>query len=209
MEFAHSQSLVLQQMLALKKSVVWLYKGPVDGKTHMGQQLNSFKCFSNRSIINNDDGVRAGYQISRGNRHFTVDCGRQRQSGPRPETGFLRQTALEGLTRSTQTDSPRQDWPEQIPAARGGCGGGAQGRRPRARLGDGFGSGTTGPGPTDEHSFHLHHRDFIVTPIADQIGRIDSVSKTEYYDLKNHFSEPQCKMTVLPLNSGKSRFDPC
>ncbi|KZT75837.1 hypothetical protein F511_47137 [Dorcoceras hygrometricum] len=46
------------------------------------------------------------------------------------------------------------------------------------RLGDGFGSGPTGPGPTDEHSVHPHHRDFIVTPIADQIGRIDSVSKT-------------------------------
>ncbi|KZV33675.1 hypothetical protein F511_29827 [Dorcoceras hygrometricum] len=62
-----------------------------------------------------------------------------------------------------------------------------------------------GPGPT----VHPHHRDFIATPIVDQIGPIDSVSKTEYYDLKNYFSEPQCKMTVLPLNSGKSRFDPC
>ncbi|KZV35843.1 hypothetical protein F511_30696 [Dorcoceras hygrometricum] len=57
-------------------------------------------------------------------------------------------------------------------------------------------------GPTDEHSFYLHHRDFIITPIVDQIGPIDSISKTECYDLKNHFSEPQCKMTVLPLNIG-------
>ncbi|KZV34325.1 hypothetical protein F511_35502 [Dorcoceras hygrometricum] len=92
--------------------------------------------------------------------------------------------------------------------------GGGGGRRQAAhgggvRIGDGFGSGPTGPGPTDEHSFHLHHRDFTVTPIADQIGPIDSVSETEYYDLKNHFSEPQCKMTVLPLNSEKPRFDPC
>ncbi|KZT76372.1 hypothetical protein F511_46603 [Dorcoceras hygrometricum] len=47
------------------------------------------------------------------------------------------------------------------------------------RIGDGLGSGPTGPGPTDEHSFHLHHRDFTVTPIADQIGPIDSVSETE------------------------------
>ncbi|KZV37097.1 hypothetical protein F511_12555 [Dorcoceras hygrometricum] len=45
-------------------------------------------------------------------RHFTVDGGRYRQSGPRPKTGFLRQPALEGLTRSAWTDSPRQDWPE-------------------------------------------------------------------------------------------------
>ncbi|KZV36788.1 hypothetical protein F511_12284 [Dorcoceras hygrometricum] len=40
--------------------------------------------------------------------------GRYRQSGPRPETGFLRQPALEGLTRSARTDSPRQDWSETI-----------------------------------------------------------------------------------------------
>ncbi|KZV39100.1 hypothetical protein F511_13552 [Dorcoceras hygrometricum] len=70
-------------------------------------------------------------RVSRGNRHFTVDCGRQRQSGPRSETGFLRQPALEGLTRSARTDSPRQDWPEQFPAACGGGGGGAQGWRRR------------------------------------------------------------------------------
>ncbi|KZV29228.1 hypothetical protein F511_22393 [Dorcoceras hygrometricum] len=48
----------------------------------------------------------------------------------------------------------------------------------------------TGPGPTDEHSVHPHHRDFNITPIANRIGPIDSVSKTEYYDLKNHFESP-------------------
>ncbi|KZV35630.1 hypothetical protein F511_23541 [Dorcoceras hygrometricum] len=69
----------------------------------------------------------------------------------------------------------------------------------------GFGSGPTGPGPTDEHSFHLHHREFTATSIVDQIGPINSVSETEYNDLKDHFSEPQCKMTVLPLNSRKPR----
>ncbi|KZV21854.1 hypothetical protein F511_19784 [Dorcoceras hygrometricum] len=35
-------------------------------------------------------------------------CGRYRQSGPRPETRLLRQPALEGLTRSARTDSPRR-----------------------------------------------------------------------------------------------------
>ncbi|KZV06691.1 hypothetical protein F511_45827 [Dorcoceras hygrometricum] len=105
-------------------------------------------------------------------------------------------------------------WPEQIPVKRGGGGDGARrrrrllrrgGRRPfRARNW----TGPTGPGPTDEHSIHLYHRDFIITLIADQIGPIDSVSKTEYYDLKNHFSEPQCKMTVLPLNSGNHDLTP-
>ncbi|KZV24478.1 triacylglycerol lipase [Dorcoceras hygrometricum] len=46
--------------------------------------------------------------VSRGNRHFTVGGGRLRQSGPRPKWRLLRQPALEGLTRSARTDSPRQ-----------------------------------------------------------------------------------------------------
>ncbi|KZV47898.1 small conductance mechanosensitive ion channel family [Dorcoceras hygrometricum] len=46
--------------------------------------------------------------VSRGNRHFTVGGGRLRQSGPRPEARLLRQSALEGMTRSARTDSPRQ-----------------------------------------------------------------------------------------------------
>ncbi|KZV38306.1 hypothetical protein F511_22663 [Dorcoceras hygrometricum] len=37
-----------------------------------------------------------------------VGGGRLRQSGPRPEGRLLRQPALEGLTRSARTDSPRQ-----------------------------------------------------------------------------------------------------
>ncbi|KZV44768.1 hypothetical protein F511_33304 [Dorcoceras hygrometricum] len=68
--------------------------------------------------------------VSRGNRHFTIDCGRLHQSGPRPETGFLHQPAQKGLTRSARTDSPRQDGPETIfrrreaaAAAHGGDGG--------------------------------------------------------------------------------------
>ncbi|KZV34420.1 receptor ser thr protein kinase [Dorcoceras hygrometricum] len=38
--------------------------------------------------------------VSRGNRHFTVDGGRLRQSGPRPDARLLRQPALEGITDS-------------------------------------------------------------------------------------------------------------
>ncbi|KZV25206.1 subtilisin-like protease [Dorcoceras hygrometricum] len=106
-------------------------------------------------------------KVSRGNRHFMVDCGRLRQSGPRPDTRLLRQPALEGLTRSARMDSPRQVGQNKFRSDGS------------TQLGDGFGSGPTGPGPTDEHSVHLHHRDFIVTLLADQIGRIDSVSKTE------------------------------
>ncbi|KZV44813.1 hypothetical protein F511_09856 [Dorcoceras hygrometricum] len=46
--------------------------------------------------------------VSRGNRHFTVGGGRLRQSGPRPEGILLRQPALEGLTRSARTETPRK-----------------------------------------------------------------------------------------------------
>ncbi|KZV40748.1 hypothetical protein F511_24187 [Dorcoceras hygrometricum] len=46
--------------------------------------------------------------VSRGNRHFTVGGGRLRQSGPRSEGRLLRQPALEGLTRSTRTETPRK-----------------------------------------------------------------------------------------------------
>ncbi|KZV17476.1 hypothetical protein F511_12582 [Dorcoceras hygrometricum] len=74
-------------------------------------------------------------------------------------------------------------WPEQIPAKQGG-GGGDDDDVHRRRRRETW-TGPTGPGPTDEHSIHPYHRDFIITPIADQIGPIESVSKTEYYDLKN------------------------
>ncbi|KZV48319.1 hypothetical protein F511_26536 [Dorcoceras hygrometricum] len=70
---------------------------------------------------------------------------RNRQSGPRPETRLLRQPALEGLTRSARTDSPRRMDRKQFSgeeeaaaaAARGGGGGGAfrEERRRFALLG--------------------------------------------------------------------------
>ncbi|KZV52310.1 hypothetical protein F511_37700 [Dorcoceras hygrometricum] len=81
--------------------------------------------------------------VSRGHRHFTVDCGRQSQSGPRPKTGFLRQPALEGLTRSARTDSPRRVVRNKFrrleaaaaAATRGGGGGGfVRGGRRRFKL---------------------------------------------------------------------------
>ncbi|KZV30170.1 hypothetical protein F511_20800 [Dorcoceras hygrometricum] len=46
--------------------------------------------------------------VSRGNQHFMVGGGRLRQSGPRPEGRLLRQPALEGLTRSARTETPRK-----------------------------------------------------------------------------------------------------
>ncbi|KZV39174.1 hypothetical protein F511_25745 [Dorcoceras hygrometricum] len=52
-------------------------------------------------------------------------CGSLRQSGPRPEPRLLRQAALEALTRSARTNTPRKTRPEQFSAKIVGCGGGA------------------------------------------------------------------------------------
>ncbi|KZV50596.1 hypothetical protein F511_17183 [Dorcoceras hygrometricum] len=54
-----------------------------------------------------------------------------RQSGPRPDSRLLRQTALEVLTRSARSDSPRRTGRNKLPAAIGG------GRRRRTAGGGG------------------------------------------------------------------------
>ncbi|KZV55775.1 hypothetical protein F511_15011 [Dorcoceras hygrometricum] len=76
------------------------------------------------------------------------NCGRNHQSGPRPETRLLHQPALEGLTRSARTDSPRRigrkqfsgEEEETATTARRGGGGGAfrEERRRFALLGLGL-----------------------------------------------------------------------
>ncbi|KZV35410.1 hypothetical protein F511_35169 [Dorcoceras hygrometricum] len=48
-----------------------------------------------------------------------------RQSGPRPDPRLLRQAALEALTRSARTNTPRKTRPEQFPAKLVGGGGDA------------------------------------------------------------------------------------
>ncbi|KZV30209.1 hypothetical protein F511_38710 [Dorcoceras hygrometricum] len=49
---------------------------------------------------------------------MAIHCGRYRQSGPRPEPRLLCQPALEALTNSARTDSPRKTRPERFPAKR-------------------------------------------------------------------------------------------
>ncbi|KZV25621.1 hypothetical protein F511_08650 [Dorcoceras hygrometricum] len=63
-------------------------------------------------------------------RLFSVDCGSLRQSGPRLDPRLLRQAALEALTRSARTDSPRRIGRKRISSDNGrrrtaGGGGGA------------------------------------------------------------------------------------
>ncbi|KZV39867.1 hypothetical protein F511_27474 [Dorcoceras hygrometricum] len=62
-----------------------------------------------------------------------------RQSGPRPDSGLLRQTALEVLTRSAPSDSPRRTGRKQFSGddrrrRKGGGGGGLSGEEGRAAM---------------------------------------------------------------------------
>ncbi|KZV22786.1 hypothetical protein F511_24833 [Dorcoceras hygrometricum] len=59
----------------------------------------------------------------------SADCGRYRQSGPRPEPRLLHQPALEALTNSARTDSPRRVGRKRIS--------GDDGRRRRRRTAGG------------------------------------------------------------------------
>ncbi|KZV43607.1 hypothetical protein F511_44639 [Dorcoceras hygrometricum] len=77
-----------------------------------------------KSTVTISHGIARPARVSRGNRHFTVGGGRLRQSGPRSEGRLLRQPALEGLTRSAWTDSPRKVGRNKFRVKRGGGGGG-------------------------------------------------------------------------------------
>ncbi|KZV44488.1 hypothetical protein F511_37577 [Dorcoceras hygrometricum] len=61
-------------------------------------------------------------QQRRNFRKAKYDCGRYRQSGPRPDTRLLRHPALEGVMRSARTDSPRRIGRKQISGEEGGGG---------------------------------------------------------------------------------------
>ncbi|KZV26598.1 hypothetical protein F511_24524 [Dorcoceras hygrometricum] len=66
----------------------------------------------------------------------SADCGSLRQSGPRPDPRLLRQAALEALTRSARTDSPRRVGRKRIS--------GDNGRRRRRRTAGGGGGAWRG-----------------------------------------------------------------
>ncbi|KZV57990.1 folylpolyglutamate synthase-like [Dorcoceras hygrometricum] len=67
----------------------------------------------------------------------SIYCGSLRQSGPRPDPRLLRQAALEALTRSARTDSPRRTGRKQFSG---------DDRRRRGRRTTGGGGGAWGGG---------------------------------------------------------------
>ncbi|KZV54093.1 hypothetical protein F511_36031 [Dorcoceras hygrometricum] len=58
--------------------------------------------------------IAAHHRATGARRSGGRDCGSLRQSGPRPDPRLLRQAALEALTRSARTDSPRRTGRKQF-----------------------------------------------------------------------------------------------
>ncbi|KZV20668.1 U-box domain-containing protein 44-like [Dorcoceras hygrometricum] len=86
-----------------RKNKIWAERRSIQFKTKHAMTIH--RVFLGVTFLATRTWLRP---VSRGNRHFTVGGGRLRQSGPRPKGRLLRQPALEGLTRSARTDSPRQ-----------------------------------------------------------------------------------------------------
>ncbi|KZV26541.1 hypothetical protein F511_35025 [Dorcoceras hygrometricum] len=80
-----------------------------------------------------------GFSTSNWVNHQCINIHRIRQSGPRPDSRLLRQTALEVLTRSARSDSPRRTGRKQFSGddrrrRKGGGGGGLSGEEGRAAM---------------------------------------------------------------------------
>ncbi|KZV36945.1 hypothetical protein F511_19116 [Dorcoceras hygrometricum] len=100
-----------------------------------GLELGESKSFPDPRILNE----KTVHRIVSVNENVGIEyCGRYRQSGPRPETRLLRQPALEGLTRSARTDSPRQIGRKRFSGEDG------RRRRRRRRTAGGGGGGYRG-----------------------------------------------------------------
>ncbi|KZV56790.1 hypothetical protein F511_19972 [Dorcoceras hygrometricum] len=85
------------------------------GTIHSSLNIASWYSQFNRTCIASKTGLDTNMRVC----NATTDIITQaqiRQSGPRPDPRLLRQTALEVLTRSARSDSPRKTRPEQIPA---------------------------------------------------------------------------------------------
>ncbi|KZV45048.1 hypothetical protein F511_25465 [Dorcoceras hygrometricum] len=121
-------------------------------------------------------------------RLFSVDCGRYRQSGPRPEPRLLRQPALEALTNSARTDSPRRVGRKRFS--------GDNGRRRRLEKGGGGGGIQLAVGPQPlwlrNHNSGLAQRIMVkrlATSPHDPLGAAQTRSKQKRLELNNEEQE--------------------
>ncbi|KZV36537.1 hypothetical protein F511_21886 [Dorcoceras hygrometricum] len=107
------------------------------------------------------------------------DCGSLRQSGPRPDPKLLRQAALEALTRSARTDSPRRIGRKQISG---------DDRRRRRHVGGGGGG-----------VFERGRRRFWCLGLGLYYERIQLVVGPQPLWLRNHNSGPAQRIMVKRL----------
>ncbi|KZV22355.1 hypothetical protein F511_26073 [Dorcoceras hygrometricum] len=147
-----------------------------------------------------------------------VDCGRYRQSGPRPDTRLLRHPALEGVTRSARTDSPRRigrNEFRQLKAAATALGGGGGGFvrgeggggcfRVRLRI-----QLAVGPQPLRlrNHNSGLAHR-IMVKRLAisphDPLGITDSACKNQLVVVSVQYGPFNPYIPIRSMTIGKSR----
>ncbi|KZV20695.1 hypothetical protein F511_09672 [Dorcoceras hygrometricum] len=143
-------------------------------------------------------------------RLFSVDCGSLRKSGPRPEPRLLRQAALEALTRSARTNTPRKTRPEQFPAK---IVGGAWAEAAAATCVTLNGSGiqlAVGPQPLRlrNHNSGLAQRIMVkrlATSPHDPLGITDSACKNQSVVVSEQYGPFNPYIPIRSTIIGKSR----
>ncbi|KZV55230.1 hypothetical protein F511_29560 [Dorcoceras hygrometricum] len=153
---------------------------------------------------------------SQGIWHFKVGGGRSPQSGPRMESGLLRQSALEDLTNLPRTESPRQG--DRNKSDHTINGGGAavrrrveEGRRPTCVTLNGSGIKLAmGPQPLRlrNHNFGLAHRIMVkrlATSPHDPLGVTDSSCKNQLVMVSVQYGPFNTYIPIRSTTIGKSR----
>ncbi|KZV51478.1 hypothetical protein F511_06946 [Dorcoceras hygrometricum] len=133
-------------------------------------------------------------------------CGRYRQSGPRPDTRLLCHPALEGVTRSARTDSPRRIGRKQFSGEEGG-GGLREERGWRPRVGIQL---AVGPQPLRlrNHNSGLAHRIMVkrlATSPHDPLGITDSSCKNQLVVVSVQYGPFNPYIPIRSTTIGKSR----
>ncbi|KZV51412.1 hypothetical protein F511_20576 [Dorcoceras hygrometricum] len=149
--------------------------------------------------------------------------GKYRQSGPRPEPRLLRQPALEALTNSARTDSPRRVGRKQLSGERSGGGGDDDRRRLMRGRGGGQqalgtcvtlnGSGiqlAVGPQPLQlrNHNSGLAQRimvERLTTSPHDPLGITDSACKNQSVVVSVQYGPFNPYIPIRSTTIGKSR----
>ncbi|KZV48324.1 hypothetical protein F511_26541 [Dorcoceras hygrometricum] len=136
-----------------------------------------------------------------------------RQSGPRPDPRLLRQAALEALTRSARTNTPRKTRPERFPAKLAAAAGGGGRRTAAATCVTLNGSGiqlAVGPQPLwlRNHNSGPAQRIMVkrlATSPHDPLGITDSACKNQSVVVSVQYGPFNPYIPIRSTTIGKSR----